>query len=335
MAFLASWRFNLFPPALILPRNSNFLVVMYSVSNFSSTVISILIPAFRKLRPSSYVCHMLLLFFGISLAASPIASGHGEYHDVVGKLEPKIKEEPSNTELRMRLLAAHVEHDESELALAEITRIEEISPGKHDLAYFRGRSLAVAGRWKEALPPLTDWLSRHPADEQALTWRARTLRETGDPTTSDADFQKACANTKNTELLTEFARSLSSRGKSGEAVTLLQDGLKRMPEDPALLDCLVQQAIAAKQPTVALEAMQRLRETWPRPEIWMKRRAEYLAQLGRNNEARAAWTELRDRILALPNLERAQPFLAEMLDASRKALGETVASPVIAPPASR
>jgi len=42
---------------------------------------------------------------------------------------------------------------------------------------------------------------------------------------------------------------------------------------------------------------------------------------------------LRDHSLAMPNLERGTPLLAQLLSQSRRALGEAAPAPVVAPPA--
>lgn len=258
---------------------------------------------------------------------------HGAYHDVVRELTPQIEGDPGNTGLRIRLLAAHVGHDEWQLALEEVERIRKLAPGKHELGYFEGRSLAVAQRWDEAEEPLTAFLEKHPNHLEALAWRARVRQSTGDQAGANADYAKACATSRDPELLREFALTLVAQGRAHEAVAMLRGGLKRMPEDPALLDCLVDCSIKAGDADTVLATIATLQRTWPRPEPWMKRRAVYLAEIGRGEQSRAAWSELRDHIMALPNLERAQPFLAELLDEARVALGETTVAPVIAPPA--
>lgn len=267
------------------------------------------------------------------MVCGPFSHGHGAYHDTVGELSPRIARDPENVELRVRLVAAHVGHDEWRLALEEIERIEKLAPGKTGLGYFKGRSLCVAGRWNEALAPLTDFLNEHPGHEKALLWRARARNRTGNPDGANEDYAKACAATEEPELVTEYARALVAQDKAADAVVAIKAGLKRMPDDPALLECLVDCATKASDPDAALDAMATLQRIWPRPEIWMRRKAEYLSTIGRHDESKAAWRQLRDHIMKLPNIERARPFTAGLLDEARAALGETVVPQVIAPPA--
>jgi len=261
------------------------------------------------------------------------APAHGDYHDVVRNLTPRIQAEPENTKLRYQLVAAHVEHDEWKLALAECDRIEKLAPGKHQLGYFRGRSLATAERWQDALAPLDEFLSSASAHEEARVWRARVHLQLKDPAKAVADYRAALEKSRNPDHHAEFARALVEQDQTKEAVTALQHGLKVCPDDPALLECMVECATAAKDQAATLTAIERLIKTWPRPEPWMLRRAQVLADFERKDESIAAWKALESHLQKLPNLERAQPFLVEIEAHTHAALGVTPPAPVVAPPA--
>lgn len=282
-------------------------------------------------------CHKMLvqLFFCvvILILTGPEASAHGEYQDVVNKLTPRIAAEPDNTELRYQLTAAHVEHDEWELALAECERIETLAPGKHQLGYFRGRSLANAKRWQEALVPLNEFIASDPTHQEALIWRARVFLHLKDPAQASADYRKALEKFRNPDYHTEFAKALAKQGLADQSVTALQHALQLNPDDPALLECMVECATAAKDHSSALTAIDRLIKIWPRPEPWMLRRAKMLAADGHNDDALVAWTALSNHLKQLPNLDRAQPFLMEIEAETNVALGIKAPAPAVAPPA--
>lgn len=179
---------------------------------------------------------------------------HGEHHDVVRRLTPQIEGELENTKLRYQLTAAHVEHDEWKLALAECDRIEKIAPGKLQLGYFRGRSLATAERWEEALIHLDEFLKSEPSDQEALIWRARVHLRLEDPVKSSADFRMALEKCQNPEYHAEFAKVLARQGLADQSVTALQHALKLSPDDPALLECMVECATTAKDTPAGLAA---------------------------------------------------------------------------------
>lgn len=261
------------------------------------------------------------------------ATAHGEYHDVVRELTPRIEADSDNTKLRYKLAAAHVEHDEWKLALAECDRIEKIAPGKYQLGYFRGRSLATAERWQEALVPLNEFIASAPSHQEALVWRARVHLHLKEFAKASADYRKALEKSRNPEYHTEFAKALVKQNLADQSVTALQHGLKLCPDDPALLECMVECATAAKDHDAALAAIDRLVKTWPLSEPWMLRRAKLLAEAGRNDEALAAWNALASHLKKLPNLDRSQPFLVGIEAETNAALGIKAPTPVVAPPA--
>ena len=77
-----------------------------------------------------------------------------------------------------------------------------------------------------------------------------------------------------------------------------------------------------------------LKQTSAQPQVWQARKAGLLAQAGRRDEAQTMWRELRDHLLALPNLERGQPHLNRLFEEAQTALGEPPVPAVVnAPPA--
>ena len=261
------------------------------------------------------------------------ATAHGEYHEVVRELTPRIEADPENAKLRYKLAAAHVEHDEWKLALAECDRIEKVAPGEYQFGYFRGRSLATAERWEEALVSLNEFIASSPSHQEALVWRARVQLHMKEPAKASDDYRKALEKSGNPEFHIEFAKALAKQNLADQSVSALKHGLKLCPDDPALLECMVECATAAKDDEAALAATDRLVKTWPRPEPWMLRRAKLLAAAGRNDQALAAWTALARHLEKLPNLDRSQPFLEAIQAETNTALGIKAPTPVVAPPA--
>lgn len=286
-----------------------------------------------RFRPAWRDLWVILAPVIASVLLAQASAGHGEYHDVVRKLTQRIEAAPENTKLRYQLAAAHVGHDEWELALAECDRIERIAPGKHQLGYLRGRSLATAGRWREAIVPLDAFLASMPQDQEALVWRARAHLHERDSAKAFSDYRRALQKSKNPEHHAEFARALTQHDLADQAVAALRHGLALNPDDPALLECKVACASTAGDHDEALAAMDRLIRTWPRPEPWMLRRAKLLGAIGRNDEALASWKSLAAHLKQLPNLERALPFLLEIESETNAALGITNPAPVVATPA--
>lgn len=260
--------------------------------------------------------------------------GHGAYHDVVADLNARLLTTPGDVDLRMRLAAAHVEHGEWQPCLDEVARIVALAPGRHATGSFVGRSLAGLGRFEEALVALDAHLAEDPRDQMALIARARVRLKLGHVPGWLEDYRDALRNPATAELYVETCEALRRNGEGKAALEVAEEGLKACRADPAILLCAAECAAELGQVDAALVHLDQLQRVWPRPEPWMQRKAELLADSGRAAAAADAWRALYDHLLALPNLERSQPFLVEPLAACRRALGIEAPLGVVAPPAN-
>jgi Flp pilus assembly protein TadD len=281
---------------------------------------------------------LFLLVLSFSLAGIPPGGawlrGHGAYHDVVADLNTRLLAAPEDHLLRLQLAKAHVEHGEWQPCLDEVATIEKLAPGQHATGSLVGRSLAGLGRSQEALGVLDAHLAQNPDDQSARVARARVRLKLGQVAGGLEDYRAALMTPATAELYVETCEALRRNGEGRAALAVAEEGLKACRADPAILLCAVECAAEVGEVDAALVHLDQLQRVWPRPEPWMQRKAELLGEAGRATEARAAWRTLYDHLLALPNLERAQPFLAETLATCRRALGIEAPVGVVAPPAN-
>lgn len=276
-----------------------------------------------------------LLILSVAVLAVPDRRllGHGAYHDVVAALNAEIALDPKKVELRFRLATAHVEHGEWQACLDEVSKIEALAPGLHPTGSLSGRALAGLERFEEAVPLLDAHLAAHPGDPVAHVARARVRLKQGRFEPGIEDYRAALRSPAKADLYVETCEALRRNGNTREALAVAREGVARCDADPAILVCAVECADELGEVDAAITYLDRLRQVWPRPEPWMQRKAELLANAGRTGESAAAWRALHDHLIALPNLERSQPFLAETLASCRRALGIEAPSAVVAPPA--
>lgn len=252
---------------------------------------------------------------------------------MVVEIHAKLKDAPDDPALHHRLAAAHVEHGDWKEALVELERVRRLAPDVYHLGYLSGRALAAGGMLDAALAELDDFLATKPTDQPALCERARVMLNVGRVEEALSDYRNALRQGAAPELYVETAQAFRKHGRVEEAAEIANRGAQETTQDPEVLSCAVDCAVAAGRVDEAVAHAETLRKAWPRPEPWMQRKAEILAAAGRSMEARVAWQELHDHIMALPNLDRAQPFLAVMLEHSRAALGMAAPAAVVAPPA--
>ncbi len=263
------------------------------------------------------------------------AFGHGAYHDVVTAIQAELHVHPGDTALRYKLAEAHVGHDDWRACLKQIKLVERLAPGVYPTGYLRGLALHLAGKDEAAKEALNDFLTKNPDHVDALATRGRVLVKLGFPLDAVMDFQKAVklADSPNTEWIVDLALVLSDSGKPTEASRAIDEGIMTAGDVPSLLECALEIETAAGLWDSALGRMEGLQKLAPCPEPWMAKRAELMTRAGRADDARAAWTVLRDRLISLPSLERGTPQNVQLLQQARQSLGETAPMPVAAPPA--
>jgi predicted Zn-dependent protease len=118
----------------------------------------------------------------------------------------------------------------------------------------------------------------------------------------------------------EVAAALVRLGHRAEAADLLDRAIVEAGPDPALLLDALDLELSTGRFSAALKRVDALQAGAPRPEPWMARRAEVLAQSGDTAAARAAWLALQRHLAALPTLERGSPALRTVAAQAQAAL---------------
>jgi tetratricopeptide (TPR) repeat protein len=278
-------------------------------------------------------CRPLCLIFTSAFVS--LCNGHGAYHDVVIEVTQALSISPNDAALHFKLACAHQEHGEWTSALVELEQVERLAPSKYETGFVQGQALATGGQWLAAKPVLDKFLITNPGHAGALAQRARVLLKLGQSNAAIEDFQAALAAAElpTADLFMETAEALIAANQNEQAIHAIRRGLERLGAEPTLLTRSLELELTAKHFDEALARVDALQKAAPRPEPWMARRAQVLADAGRAEQAKANWTALRDRLLAMPNLERGTPLLAQLLSQTLRALGEAAPAAVVAPPA--
>jgi tetratricopeptide (TPR) repeat protein len=265
---------------------------------------------------------------------------HGTYHDLVAAVSAQIEAEPDNAELYVKRSRLHLEHADWKAVLIDLERADRLAPGMLDADLVRGEALALAGKWQAALAVLNDLLKAHADQPQGLLQRARVLKQLKQDEPCLNDYRLALEKTSHPEpdLFNEAAEALMACGHGEEAVQVLQRGLKAFGAVPSLVLKAMEIETAAGHFDAALSRIVAMQKTAPRPEPWMAKRAQLLAQAGRREESRAAWQALATHLAALPNLERGSHAMSKLAEQAAANLAPPAApaapipAPVVTPP---
>jgi tetratricopeptide (TPR) repeat protein len=152
--------------------------------------------------------------------------------------------------------------------------------------------------------------------------RARVLCKLGETEAALQDYRAALktAALPEPDLVIETADALWAQKLNDEALIVLSTGIEKIGPIPQLVLKAMDYELAAQRYDDVLKRIDAMKACSPRPEPWMAKRASILAQAGRTEAARAAWTALREHLLALPNLERGSHAMSRLLEEAQMAL---------------
>ncbi len=238
------------------------------------------------------------------------------------ELAIELKDRPEDSTLYVRRTRMYLEHEDWKAALIDIEHAERLGSDTSELDLLRAQALTQGGMHTQAEALLADYLQTHAEHGVALTAHARVLAKMERAEESLKAYRAALRRTADPEpdLYQEVAQALATQKLHAEAVEVLQLGIARRGNVPALVLKAMEMEIATGRFDEALKRIDAMQQQAPRPEPWMARRAALLTQAGRKGEAREAWAALRDRILALPNLERGSHSMSLILEEAQKAL---------------
>ena len=242
------------------------------------------------------------------------ASAHGAFHDRLPELVAALERNPHDAQLHYELATVFCQHGDWALALGYAESADELRPDGFPTDLVRGEALLGAGRPAAARVALDRHLAAHPRQARAWVLRARAMAACDGAAAALPDFRAALAAPEQREPdhARETAAALAACGEQAEAIAVLRHAIAEFGAEPELLLAALELETKAADWSAALTRIADLQQTAPRPEPWMARRAEILAQAGRTAEAKAAWAALRSRLEALPNLERGTRPLAEL-----------------------
>lgn len=288
----------------------------------------------RELRGLSRVLAIALLAF----SAETVARAHGSHDEMVGEIMEELATRPNDPDLYWRLADANAQHGDWEIALQNLQRVEELAPGRYHTDCIRGRALLTGGQVAKAKDAFDRFLALEPQHTRALVFRARANQILGNTSAALADLDRAVrhAAQPDPQMIAEYATALVQAGRRDDAIQVLSAGVEKAGPVPSLVLAAMKLETAAGRFNEALNRIDAMQSSDPRPEPWMAKRAALLEQAGRKEEAKAAWKTLADHLAALPNLERGTPPMLELAQKAQLALGlASVAAPapVIAPPA--
>ncbi|OYW76020.1 MAG: hypothetical protein B7Z37_10780 [Verrucomicrobia bacterium 12-59-8] len=241
---------------------------------------------------------------------------------MMDELAAELVARPQDSTLYVRRTQLYLEHGEWQAALTDIERAERLGSDTAGLDLLRAQALALGGMNTQAEALLADFLQAHAEHGAAHLAHARVLLKMERFEEALKAYRTSLRRTTDPEpeLYLEVGEALIAQKHRDEAIEVLELGIARRGNVPALVLKVMEQETAKGLFDAALVRMDVLAQQAPRPEPWMARRAALLQQAGRTAEARTGWTTLRTHILGLPNLERGSHAMSLILEETQLAL---------------
>ena len=250
------------------------------------------------------------------------ASAHGAYHDLLTAIDGELATHPDSADHWFKRAEINLGHREWLLAMLDLKKVDALAPDKFPTRWLKGQALDQGGKLLPAKAELDAFILANPWHAGALASRGRVLRELGKNAAALADFRAGLLINPDvdSELVIEIADAMADSDAAGEAAILLDSSLKRHGDDTAVLLKALEVDQQAKRWDAALQCVDALQKSAPRPEPWMAKRATILAMAGRLSDARATWLAFKDHLASLPNLDRGNPAMLQLAKEAETAL---------------
>ncbi len=161
------------------------------------------------------------------LLAATAAKAHEGPHVELAALDAALERRPDDVDLLLRRATLHRREGHVQASLADLIRVEQLSPGLRELLLERGLTRAAAGRAAEAEADLGRFLEGGPS-EVALVARARLREARGRADLARADYDAAIRIRPDPETFLARGRIDEAQGHLDRAAAGYEEGLRAL-----------------------------------------------------------------------------------------------------------
>jgi tetratricopeptide (TPR) repeat protein len=284
------------------------------------------------ISPFASSASFLKLLLGVTLLLPLISlqvGAHGTHSSLIAKVDARLAEKPKDGGLWFQRAVLEYEHEEFEAAAVDFAKAENFAPGEYAVLWWQGRIFDQLGKLTEAKATLDAFLEKMPDHWGALASRARVKAKLGANAEALDDFRAALRHCPNAEpdLISEVATAMAAKDRSDEAVSVIEEALRRIGPIPSLQLKLLEVEENVGRYDSALARVDSFQKTAARPEPWMQKRACILASAGRLSQSRSAWHALLAHLKSLPAAERESHAMTLISEHAAQALQVLAAPP--------
>ena len=254
-----------------------------------------------------------LLLSGVLLLPGSVCA-HGSLHGAINKATKRIRENPTDGNAyahrgRLRML-----HGEREAAVADLDKAIELGVPPDRVALDVAEALTRAGRYREALPYIDEYLQQHPEASRALLQKARVYAALTNAAASAAAYREMIRVSKRTtpDIFVAAARQQALTGDVDGALALLDRAVEQLGDLAVLHQSAMELALEHQRYDDALRHVDAQLTAVPGNVHWLVLKARVQVAAGDAEAARVAAAEARAAIGALPVRRRQTPLVREL-----------------------
>lgn len=243
---------------------------------------------------------------GLMAGLAGSVQAHGDLHERIEQFLAVSNRQPDDPALHFELASLYRQHGDWQNAIQQLDEVDRLAPGKYLTDFLRGETLLDGLQYTPARTVLDTFLRAHPGHTRGLALRARALRALNESEACLADYRAALRGTPQPEpdLVMETADALAAYDRLDEAIQVLDTASAQQGAIVSLPLRAIELETNAGRFEAALQRVAAQQKLAARPESWLARRAQILAQAGRTTEAREAWQALLTHLGTLPDAQR-------------------------------
>ncbi len=242
----------------------------------------------------------IVLFLAACFALLTPARAHPGTDIAITDLSALIATAPASADLHLRRALCYVEHARWSEADADLALAAKLEPAHPDLPLAHAEFHLARHDYPTAIRTLDPVLQAQPRNPAARILRARAFALNNNSRAALADFRAALAALPEPkpELWLEANALIAD---PAAALADLDAGIARIGPAPALVERALTIELSLHRADAPLARLAQLAATAERPELFLKRRGDLLASLGRTAEAHAAYTAALASLGRLPD----------------------------------
>lgn len=254
----------------------------------------------------------LQFYFLIWTWCSALCLGHGEVHEVLRRLDVKLKQNPNSAELYLQRAEFLFKDGNMKAARKDLQKVKNLDPKMFGHLLLSAMIHSSEKHFNAAERELNSYIKYKPHDSQGYLLRCKLMESLGRRLEAETDLKEAIRrHHAPLTLYHQLIRWQLRRSGFTDAMTTYAEAEKKLGEIPALLASKVKTLAKYGKPSEAVLVYAQLRKLnpslsfmwWYEEGVMWRSSKKGRAQARHSfEEAAAAWMQLPKRSQRLPHL---------------------------------